>query len=91
LGTPEALQQVRAMVSHYLPGMETGEFAVRKTELVSGSATANINHSKTISSDLEQFVYSTKRTLDFANYKKQQYAHATVNKDGQIIKFAVSR
>ncbi|MFL2650939.1 MAG: hypothetical protein ACJ0HE_01980 [Anaerolineales bacterium] len=91
LGTPEALQQVRAMVSHYLPGMETGEFAVRKTELVSRSATTHINHSKTISSDLEQFVYSTKRTLDLANYKKQQYAHATVNKDGQIIKFAVSR
>ena len=91
LGTPEALAQVRAMVSHYLPGMETGEFAVRKTELVSESASAHTNQSKMLPSDLEQFIYSTQRTLDFNNYQNQQYAHATVNKYGKIIKFAVSR
>ena len=91
LGTPEALAQVRAMVSHYLPGMESGEFAVRKTELVSESASAHTNQSKTISSDLEQFIYSTQRTLDFNNHQNRQYAHATVDKYGKIIKFAVSR
>ena len=79
------------MVSHYLPGMEAGEFAVRKTELVSESASAHTNQSKTISSDLEQFIYSTQRTLDFNNHQNRQYAHATVDKYGKIIKFAVSR
>ncbi len=95
LGNPEALAQVRAMVSHYLPGMETGEFSVRKPHLGCDghdhSCLAHHTHSKTISSDLEQFVYSTQRTLDLTNHKQQQYAHATVNKSGKIIKFAVSR
>ena len=95
LDNPEALAQVRALVSHYLPGMETGEFAVRKPHLGCDghdhSCMAHHTHSKTISYDLERFVYSTQRTLDFRHHQKQQYAHVTVNKAGKIIKFSVSR
>ena len=95
LDNPEALAQVRALVSHYLPGMETGEFTVRKPHLGCDghghSCLAHDTHSKTISSDLGQFVYSAQRTLDFTHHQNQQYAHATVNKAGKIIKFAVSR
>ena len=96
LGHPEALDQVKALVSQYLPGIENGEVNVRRSHvqcegeghacLVPHSATQ-----KTFRRDHEQLVYSLSRKLHVNEYEKRQYAHATVNKEGKVVKLAVSR
>lgn len=96
MDNPEALEQVRAMVSHYLPGMENSDYSVRKPHIGCDgndhSCIAQHAHSKTITTDLDQLIYSTKRVINCNNHQNKQYAHATVhNKSGKIIKLAVSR
>ena len=96
LGHPDALAQVKALVSQYLPGMENADVSVHRPHLEcdGGDHTCFASHSgapKALGLDLDQLVYSLARTVQVNHHEKQQYARATVNKDGKVVKFAVSR
>jgi hypothetical protein len=96
LGHPDALAQVKALVSQYLPGMENADVSVRRPHLQcdGGDHTCLASHStapKTLSLDPDKLVYSLSRTVQVNHHEKRQYARATVNKGGKVVKLAVSR
>ena len=96
LGNPAAIAQVKALVSQYLPGMDNAEVNVRRPHLQceGGDHTCLASHGatqKTLSFDLDHLVYSVSRKLRLNEHEKHQYAHATVNNAGKVVKLAVSR
>ena len=96
LGHPAAIAQVKALVSQYLPGMDNAEVNVRRPHLQceGGDHTCLASHAatqKTLSLDLDHLVYSVSRKSRVNEHEKYQYAHATVNKAGKVVKLAVSR
>jgi hypothetical protein len=96
LGHPEALAQVKALVSQYLPGMENGTVSVRRPHLQCEGGdhaclASNAATQKALSADSDQLVYSLSRKVRVDQHEKHQYAHATVNKAGKVVKLAVSR
>ena len=96
LGHPAAIAQVKALVSQYLPGMDNGEVNVRRPHLQceGGDHTCLASHSgtqKTLKLDPDHLVYSVSRKFRVNEHEKHQYAHATVNKAGKVVKLAVSR
>ena len=96
LGHPDALVQVKALVSQYLPGMENADVSVRRPHLQCDGADHNCfaAHSsapKAFGLGPDQLVYSLSRTVQVNHREKHQYARATVNKDGKVVKLAVSR
>ena len=96
LGHPDALVQVKALVSQYLPGMENADVSVRRPHLQcdGGDHICFASHSsapKTLDLDPDQLVYSLSQTVQVNHREKQRYARATVNRGGKVVKLAVSR
>ena len=80
------------MVKSYLPGIEYAEVRMRNQQ-VSGWATNNAGkrHGKTRTDPAGQVVVSFSKQVTQSEQVHKQYARVTLDKEGKMVKLAVSR
>ncbi len=83
---PRMVSQAKEMVSVYLPGIEYAEVRINqqnvKREKSMNSGTTNIP---------ERVVVSFSKQVNLTDHTHRQFAHATLDKQGKLIKLMVSR
>jgi hypothetical protein len=83
---PRMVSQAKEMVSEYLPGIEYAEVRINqqkvKQEKSVNSGNANIP---------ERVVVSFSKQVNLTDHTHRQFAHATLDKQGKLVKLMVSR
>ncbi len=89
---PRMIAQAKNMVKSYLPGIEYAEVRMRNQH-VSGWATNNAGkrHGKTRNDPAGQVVVSFSKQVTLSEQVHKQYARVTLDKEGKMVKLAVSR
>lgn len=85
--SPENMNDVKEIVSRYLPGMRDAQFTVHQKTMPSGS---NGQHRKSYTSTIRQRVTLSKQVTR-ASYHHRQYVRLILDDQGQVIKLVVSR
>jgi len=89
---PKMIAQAKNLVKEYLPGIEYAEVRIRNQQVNGpGSHVAGKNHVKAGYSQSGRVVVSFSKQVTQSEHVHRQYARVTLDKEGKMVKLAVSR
>jgi len=89
---PKMIAQAKNLVKEYLPGIEYAEVRIRNQQINGWTPYANNKRrSKSQSTSPQQVVVSFSKQVTLSQRVHKQYARVTMDKEGKMVKLAVSR
>lgn len=83
---PKMVSQAKQMVSEYLPGIEYAEVRINQQKIRQEKSVRNST------GDIpERVVVSFSKQINLTDHTHRQFAHATLDKQGKVVKLMVSR
>ena len=82
--TPKMIAQAKSMVRDYLPGIENAEVRVRNQQFLR-------QNGKKTAMKSGRIVVSFSKQVKLSERTHKQYARVTLDKNGKLVKLAVSR
>ena len=94
--SPAMLKDVKQIVESYLPGLDDADFAVSQQKGYCDCKghhcpTADLSTKGTAVSENQQTVITISKNVKVANHLHRHYARVTIDKQGKLIKLALSR
>lgn len=86
----EVIRQVKESMADYLPGLDSAEVTVHELEVVGGAAVPS-GQKSTAAGQEGAYVVTMSKQIRSARNLHRHYIRATVNRQGKVVKLAVSR